>query len=96
MTLVEAMLCGRPAIVTDVGGNREVVDDQVTGFLAAAAAESDIDDAFEKAWDRRDDWRAMGQLAAKRIRELVPADPAAEFAGQLLEIESIASRSRSA
>ena len=96
LTLVEAMLCGRPAIVTDVGGNREVVDDLVTGFLAAAAAESDIDDAFEKAWDRRDDWRAMGQLAAKRIRELVPADPAAEFAGQLLEIESIANRNRSA
>ena len=89
------MLCGRTAIVTNVGGNAEVVDDHVTGFLAAAPTEADFDEALEKAWERRDEWRAMGSLAASRIRELVPADPAAEFACQLLEIEALAKTSRS-
>ena len=95
LALVEAMLCGRTAIVTNVGGNAEVIDDHVTGFLAAAPTEADFDEALEKAWERRDEWRAMGSLAASRIRELVPADPAAEFACQLLEIEALAKTSRS-
>ncbi|HKO62443.1 MAG TPA: glycosyltransferase family 4 protein, partial [Pyrinomonadaceae bacterium] len=37
LSLVEAMMAGRPGIVTKVGGNAEVVEDGVTGFLAAPA-----------------------------------------------------------
>jgi glycosyltransferase involved in cell wall biosynthesis len=88
LSLVEAMMCGRTAIVTDVGGNAEVIEDGVTGFLAPAAAETDVDDALERAWQRRGEWQAMGERAAKRIRELVPADPAAAFADKLVEIAS--------
>ena len=32
LALTEAMLCGRPAVVTDVGGNVELVTDCVTGL----------------------------------------------------------------
>jgi glycosyltransferase involved in cell wall biosynthesis len=95
LTLVEAMLCGRTAIVTDVGGNREVLEDGVTGFLAAAASEREIDAALERAWQRRNEWQTMGLLAASRIRDLIPADPAAEFAQELLHIESRARKARS-
>ena len=35
MSLVEAALCGVPAVATDVGSVREVVEDGVTGRLAA-------------------------------------------------------------
>jgi glycosyltransferase involved in cell wall biosynthesis len=79
------MMCGRTAIVTNVGGNGEVIEDGVTGFVAEASAEADVDEALERAWQRRSEWRAMGELAAKRIRELVPADPAARFADQLVQ-----------
>jgi hypothetical protein len=41
---------------------------------------------MERAWHRREEWRAMGERAAARIRQLLPADPAAEFANRLLEI----------
>lgn len=85
LSLVEAMMSGRPAIVTNVGGNSEVVEDRVTGFLTTPSVEG-IDAALEEAWFRKDELQRMGQLAAIRIRELVPPKPEDEFAGNLLEI----------
>lgn len=85
LVLVEAMLSGRVSIVTDVAGNREVVDDEKTGFLAAAATEDALDEALERAWQRRNDWPSIGGAAADRIRELVPESPANAFAELLLE-----------
>jgi glycosyltransferase involved in cell wall biosynthesis len=85
LALVEAMMCGRPAVVTKVGGNPEVVEDGVNGFLAAPDEDS-IDAALEEAWARRGELRAMGERAALRIRELVPINPAAEFADLLSDL----------
>ena len=85
LALVEAMMCGRPAVVTKVGGGAEVVEDGVTGFLAAPDEDS-VDAALEEAWARRGELREMGECAARRIRELVPANPAEEFADALLDL----------
>jgi glycosyltransferase involved in cell wall biosynthesis len=84
LVLVEAMLSGRVPIVTDSGGSAEVIEDDVTGFVVAAAAEDSLDAAMERAWNRRAEWRAIGDAASFRIRELVPEDPAAVFAAQLV------------
>ena len=86
LVVVEAMMCGRIGIVTDVAGNSEVIEDGVTGFVAEAATVRHFAAAMERAWDRRSDWGMMGLLAAQRIRELVPEDPAAVFAAKLVEI----------
>jgi len=83
LVIVEAMLCGRPCIVTDVAGNAELVQDNVSGFVAAAAAPDCLDEAMERAWQRRDEWRQMGQAAARRVREMVPRDPIGAFLEQL-------------
>jgi glycosyltransferase involved in cell wall biosynthesis len=88
LALVEAMLCGRPAIVTDVGGNSEVLEDERTGFLATSASVEAIDDALERAWQKRHRWQEMGVAAEQRIREMVPPDPAGVFADKLLELMS--------
>ncbi len=85
LALVEAMMCGRPSVVTKVGGNAEVVEDGVTGFLTAPDEDS-IDATLEEAWARRAELREMGGLAARRIRELVPANPEEAFAGALLDL----------
>lgn len=85
LALVEAMMCGRPCVVTKVGGNAEVVQDGVTGFLATPDEDS-IDAALEEAWTRRGELRQMGERAALRIRELVPANPAEDFADALLDL----------
>ncbi len=75
LALVEAMMCGRPAVVTDVGGNAEVIEDGATGFVAAGAELGALDQALERAWQRRDDWAEMGRRAASHIRLLVPGGP---------------------
>jgi glycosyltransferase involved in cell wall biosynthesis len=90
LSLVEAMLCGRPSIVTDVAGNTEVVTDDVTGFVAAAPSVRLLDEAMERAWARRHEWREIGRVAAAAIRARLPRDPAAVFAGRLLDLAAVA------
>ena len=86
LAVVEAMLCGRPAIVTDVAGNKEVVEDGVTGFVAEAPTKHHLSLAMERAWECRDNWQRVGQAAAAAIRKLVPPNPGEAFAVRLLEL----------
>lgn len=83
IALVEAMLCGRVPIVTDVGGNAEVVQDSETGFVAAGATVGQLADALERAWCARSEWPSIGAASARRIAALVPEEtesPLAELA----------------
>jgi glycosyltransferase involved in cell wall biosynthesis len=73
LTLVEAMLCGRPAVVTDVGGNTEWLEDGTTGFVAPAATPQSVAAALERAWAARPQWRQMGERA--RDAALARYDP---------------------
>lgn len=82
LALVEAMLCGRPAIVSTVGGNAEVVEDNVTGFLTAPTVDA-LDQTLEVVWNRRHELHEMGERAARSIRRLVPSNPAGDFASLL-------------
>jgi glycosyltransferase involved in cell wall biosynthesis len=75
LALVEAMMCGRPGIVTPVGGNAEIVEDGVTGFVSAGSEVEALGDALERAWTHREQWEAMGIRAASEIRRLVPDGP---------------------
>jgi glycosyltransferase involved in cell wall biosynthesis len=86
IALVEAMMCGRIGIVTDVGGMSEVIEDNITGFIARGACFQTIDEALERAWMHRDKWEKMGQLAAELIRTMVPSDPAEVFGKKVLEL----------
>ncbi|OYE06359.1 hypothetical protein CDG79_03150 [Nostoc sp. 'Peltigera membranacea cyanobiont' 232] len=83
LAVVEAMLCARPCIVTDVGGNSEVIQDGVSGFIAAAPKLEFLDEALERAWQKRDSWYEIGQTAAIKIRDLIPRDPIGVFADEL-------------
>jgi glycosyltransferase involved in cell wall biosynthesis len=88
LALVEAMLSGRVPIVTNAGGNAEIVDDGATGYVAAAPADDALDDAMERAWNERHRWREIGAAAAARIRTLVPREPERCFAERLLQLVS--------
>ena len=84
LALVEAMLCGRPAIATSAGGVAELLLDNITGFLAATPTVDALDEALERAWFRRTEWPQVGRLAAQHVRDTVPANAAALFRDKLL------------
>jgi glycosyltransferase involved in cell wall biosynthesis len=84
LALVEAMSCGRPAVVTDVGGNAELGVEGETGFVASAAAVGPLAEALELAWAKQTDWSVLGRAARRRIMELVPRDPVGDFCEMLV------------
>jgi glycosyltransferase involved in cell wall biosynthesis len=84
LVLVETMLSGRVPVVTRVAGNPEVVEDDVTGFLAAAPTDDAVDEALERAWAARARWPEIGRAASRAIRATVPRDPAAAVAQMIL------------
>jgi len=83
LTIVEAMLCARPVIATAVAGNPEVIEDDVSGFLADAPTVRGLAAALERFWARRHEAEEIGKAASIRIRQLVPADPARVFSNKL-------------
>jgi len=76
LALVEAQLCGRPAVVTDVGGNGEWVTEPDNGFVAEAASVRSLAAAMERAWQARDRWPAMGERAHEEARRRIDPDAA--------------------
>jgi glycosyltransferase involved in cell wall biosynthesis len=83
LAIVEAMLCGRPVVATNIAGNSEVVEDGVSGFLADAPTVPSMANALERFWLRRTDLEEMGTAAAASIRERVPADPVGLFSANI-------------
>lgn len=86
LSIVEALLCNRICVATDVGRNRELIDHAETGFIAAAATIDLVDGALEEAWQKRTQWKSMGELAGVRIRERYSRDPVDEFLTDLLDL----------
>ena len=83
LAMVEAMLCARPVVATNVAGHMEILQDEVTGFIADAPTSPSVALALERMWINRSRLEDMGKAGAKRIRSLVPADPAKVFAEKL-------------
>jgi len=83
LAMVEAMLCARPVVATDVAGHAELLDDGVTGFLAAAPTVAHMGEALERMWAARSRLAQIGEVGARRIRERVPRDPARIFAEKI-------------
>jgi glycosyltransferase involved in cell wall biosynthesis len=83
LTVVEAMLCARACIVTDVGGNRELVRDGANGFLAKAPTVELLDEAMSRAWENRHRLQEIGLTAASDVRQWVSCDPGEDLARAL-------------
>jgi glycosyltransferase involved in cell wall biosynthesis len=68
ITLLEAMAAERPVVVTDVGGNPELVRHGIEGLLAPRADPGAISAAFLRILDDPEVARAMGVAGAARVR----------------------------
>jgi glycosyltransferase involved in cell wall biosynthesis len=77
LALVEAMLVGRPAVVTDVGGNAEWVEEGRSGFVAEGCTVRSLRGALERMWDAREDLSVMGQRARAFALAHVDLNPGA-------------------
>ena len=86
LAMVEAMICARPVVATNVAGHSEIVSDNVTGFLAESATPNSVREALERLWTRRVDLEAMGLAGSKTIREHFPRDPVGAFAQKISEL----------
>lgn len=85
LTIMEAMMAGRPVITTDAGGNAELLEDGVSGYIALPV-ETSLDDAMERAWQQRDRWQEIGQNASQSIAREVPLSPEEVFGKKILAV----------
>lgn len=74
LAVVEAMLCGRLVITTDVGGNREIIEDDINGFVAEAPSEYSLNKALQRAWNKQQSWPDMGKSAHEKAQKFYVPD----------------------
>lgn len=86
ISIVEAMLSKRFVITTDVSGNTELLEDNKNAFIAEAPRPKYVDNALEKAWERRNEWKAIGEQAYIDIVKYIPEKPDKVFGEKLLEL----------
>ena len=84
IAVVEAMMCGRPSLVTDVGGNSEWIEHGKPGFIAPGPTPALVGIALEEAWSQREEWQTIG-LNANRAACDRHKRPPAERMLDLLE-----------
>ncbi len=65
--LVEGMAHGRPAVVTPVGGNDELVLEGKTGWVANAVTVEALRAALSRAWVARAAWPVAGHAAREHV-----------------------------
>lgn len=96
ISLVEAMACGRPAVVTDVGGNTQLITEASSGFIAEAPTTGSVSKALERAWKQKDDLRAMGQQAFLTIKATFDHNPHLGIYERITKVSRIAEYEQSA
>lgn len=86
ITIIEAMLSKRFVITTNVSGNTELLTDNKNAFIAEAPRPLYVDKALERAWKRKEEWKAIGEQACQDITKHIPEHPEKVFGEKLLEL----------
>lgn len=75
LAMIEAMLCGRPVLATNVGGIADWLEEGRNGFLTPAPTPEAIGTALERLWQRRDELEQFGRCAHEMTMAKRDADP---------------------
>ena len=95
VVLVGAMICARVPILTDIGGHRELVDDNINGFIATKPTVEALDEALERAYRNAARWEEMGKKARKKILSYLPVNgPVDDFISKIIPIANSKEESR--
>jgi glycosyltransferase involved in cell wall biosynthesis len=84
LSLIEAMVCGRTALVTDVAGNCEWISGDI-GFVAAAPSKPYILDALNRVWENRERLEELGSKCRERAVRLYNPRMADDILDALVE-----------
>jgi len=85
IALIEAMLCGRTTVASDVGGNMEVITNNKNGFIAEAPTVYSFDKAMKLAWENKHKWIDMGKDAFESASNLYGKNPGKELLNKILK-----------
>jgi glycosyltransferase involved in cell wall biosynthesis len=69
LVILEAMALGLPCIAAEAGGNREVIEDGVNGFVVPAGDAGRLADAIERLLAAPEQMAAMGRNARRTVEE---------------------------
>ena len=75
LAVVEAMLCARPCVATDVGDHALWIEENEQGFIAEAPSPYAIAKTMEKAWGSRYSWEQAGKNAHEKAMSLFDREP---------------------
>jgi glycosyltransferase involved in cell wall biosynthesis len=81
LAALEAMMFGRPAVLSDVGGNAELIKEGRTGFLADASTVKFFGNALERAWESQKYWPDMGRSAHETAKKIAASDATGQLLG---------------
>lgn len=85
LALVEAMICGRPAVCSDVGGASELIRDEYNGFIAGAPFAVQLELALERLWGAREELESIGLRAAEAAHDFLPNEPGGDLLSDILQ-----------
>ena len=66
-TVLEAMACALPVVVTDCGGIREAVNDGIEGFVCPRRSPEALAEALRTIWLDPERARRMGEAGRARV-----------------------------
>src|SRR5262249_23732090 len=69
LSVLEAMACGLPCVVTNVGGNAEAVDHNVSGLVVNAGSVDEVADAIASLMTSPNERARMARMARLRACE---------------------------
>jgi len=69
LSIIEAMACGLPCVVTNVGGNAEAVDHMVHGLIVAPGSVEQTADAISYMVTHPKERAEMSRMAQSRVSE---------------------------
>ena len=85
LTILEAMAVGLPVVVTDVGGNPEIVRDEVDGLLVPSGDVGATANALGRLLDQPDEAASMGANGRARVLDHYDLGRTVERYGRLYE-----------
>ncbi|MDI9364740.1 MAG: glycosyltransferase family 4 protein [Flavobacterium sp.] len=75
LAIVEAMICGRVVVTSNVGGASEWIEDNISGFLADSASKNAFEKALTTAYSVREQWELISKKAHESAMNMYDVTP---------------------